>query len=80
MAPTKYSHIINVSLHDGFSEDPNFIETMRKIAQKYAQHPEPVILLAMGDGYAELIAKHKAELEQTFVCPYVDYDLLRQLN
>lgn len=80
LAPTKYSRIINVSLHDGFAEDPNFIETMRSIAQKYANHPEPVILLAMGDGYAELIAKHKEELSQTFICPYVDYELLRRLN
>ncbi|MCO6540813.1 MAG: carboxylate--amine ligase [Lactobacillus sp.] len=80
LAPTKYSRIINVSLHDGFAEDPTFIETMRSIAQKYANHPEPVILLAMGDGYAELIAKHKEELSQTFICPYVDYELLRRLN
>lgn len=67
-------------MHDGFAEDPVFIETMRKIASKYADHSEPVILLAMGDGYAELIAKHQAELEQTFICPYVDYKLLRRLN
>ncbi|WP_317619031.1 carboxylate--amine ligase [Bombilactobacillus folatiphilus] len=80
LAPTKYSKIINVSLHEGFTEDPSFIETMRQIAQKYANHSEPVILLAMGDGYAELIAKHKEELSKTFICPYVDYDLLRKLN
>lgn len=80
LAPTKYSKIINVNLYDGFTEDPAFIENMRQIAKKYADHTEPVILLAMGDGYAELISKHKAELSQTFVCPYVDYDLLRKLN
>ncbi|UQS84360.1 carboxylate--amine ligase [Bombilactobacillus thymidiniphilus] len=80
LAPTRYSKIINVSLHAGFTEDPTFIETMREIAKQYADHDEPVILLAMGDGYAELISKHKAELSQTFICPYVEYDLLRKLN
>ncbi|WP_396022015.1 carboxylate--amine ligase [Bombilactobacillus thymidiniphilus] len=67
-------------MHAGFTEDPTFIETMREIAKQYADHDEPVILLAMGDGYAELISKHKAELSQTFICPYVEYDLLRKLN
>lgn len=80
LAPTRYSKIININLNKGFTEDPGFITTMRKIAKKYANHPEPVILLAMGDGYAELVSKHLDELSKTFVCPYVDYELLRKLN
>ena len=39
-----------------------------------------MILIGCGDGYAELIAKHKTELEAAFVCPYIDYDLLKRLN
>ncbi|NVY96411.1 carboxylate--amine ligase [Lactobacillus sp. DCY120] len=80
LAPTKYSKIIDLHLQAGFKEDPGFMTKMRELMRQYADHLEPVILLAMGDGYAELIAKHKAELAQVFICPYVDYDLLRKLN
>ncbi|NFA47865.1 carboxylate--amine ligase, partial [Pediococcus acidilactici] len=80
LAPTRFTNIVNVEIIPGFSEDPVFIESMRKIAKKYQDSDEKVILLGMGDGYAELISKHKEELSQTFVCPYIDYDLLKQLN
>ncbi|WEV39663.1 carboxylate--amine ligase [Lactobacillus sp. ESL0681] len=79
LAPTRYSKIVDVELHHGFSEDPTFIEVMREQMQLYQDHQEPVILIACGDGYAELLSKHKEELQQTFVVPYIDYDLLEKL-
>lgn len=79
-APTRYSKIIDIDLRPGFNEDPVFITEMRKLAKVYQNHSEPVILVSCSDGYTELIAKHKEELSKTFVCPYVDYDLLKQLN
>ncbi|MEJ6400478.1 carboxylate--amine ligase [Nicoliella lavandulae] len=80
LAPTRFTKIVDLELIPGFSEDPTWIESMRKLKQKYADHDEPVILIGCGDGYAELISKHKDELSDVFVCPYVDYDLIRQLN
>lgn len=80
LAPTRFSKIVNVHLIDDFDSDPTFIENMRKVAEKYANHDEKIILIACGDGYAELISKHKEELSKTFICPYVDYDLLKRLN
>lgn len=80
LAPTRFTKIIDVNIIPGFSEDPVFIESMRKIAKQFDGSDEKVILLGMGDGYAELISKHKDELSKTFVCPYIDYDLLKQLN
>lgn len=80
LAPTRFTKIVNLTINPGFSEDPVFIEKMREIAKVYADHEEPVILIACGDGYAELISKHKEELSKTFVCPYVDYDKLKTLN
>lgn len=80
LAPTRYTKIVDLELIPGFSEDPVWIKEMMKIKQRYADHKEPVILIGCGDGYAELISKHKAELEDVFVCPYVDYDMLRSLN
>ncbi|GAF35293.1 carboxylate--amine ligase [Lentilactobacillus farraginis] len=80
LAPTRYTKIVDLELIPGFSEDPVWINEMQKIKQRYADHQEPVILIGCGDGYAELISKHKAELEDVFVCPYVDYEMLRHLN
>ena len=45
----------------------------------YKDHEEPVILIACGDGYAELLSKHRDELSKVFVVPYIDYDLLEVL-
>lgn len=80
LAPTRFTKIVDLELIPGFSEDPVWINTMKKIKQRYADHKEPVILIGCGDGYAELISKHKKELEDVFICPYVDYDLIKKLN
>ena len=79
LAATRYSSIVTVQAFDGFDEDPVFIETMRQKMKEYADHTEPVILIACGDGYAELLSKHKEELKGVFVVPYIDYDLLNHL-
>ena len=79
LAATRYSKIVDVELHHGFSSDPTFMEVMRKKMDIYREHKEPVILIACGDGYAELLAKHKDELSEVFVVPYIDYDLLEVL-
>ncbi|WP_407892368.1 carboxylate--amine ligase [Lacticaseibacillus sp. N501-2] len=80
LAPTRFSKIVNVHLIPDFDSDPTFIEHMNEIAKQYQDQAGKVILIACGDGYAELVSKHKPELEKTFICPYVDYDLLKRLN
>lgn len=79
LAATRYSKIVDVELHHGFSADPTFMDVMRKKMEIYKDHKEPVILIACGDGYAELLSKHKDELSKVFVVPYIDYDLLEKL-
>lgn len=80
LAPTRYSKIVDMEFIDGFAEDPVWFETMLKLKERYKDADGPVILIACGDGYAELISRHKAELEDVFVCPYIDYDLIKKLN
>ncbi|MCK8624254.1 carboxylate--amine ligase [Apilactobacillus sp. M161] len=80
LAPTRYTKIVDLTTIPGFSEDPKWIEEMRELKKVYASHKEPVILIGCGDGYAELISKHKDELSDVFVCPYVGFDLIKQLN
>lgn len=64
LAPTRFSKIVNVHLIPDFDSDPTFIEHMTKIAAKYQDQAGKVILIACGDGYAELVSKHKPELEK----------------
>ncbi len=80
LAPTRFTKIVDLTIIDGFDKDPVWIKTMQKLREKYEDHKEPVILIGCGDGYAELIAKHKDELNDVFVCPYIDYKLLKTLN
>ena len=80
LAPTRFTKIVDLELIDGFADDPQWINSMLKIKERYRDHQEPVILIGCGDGYAELISKHKAELSDVFVCPYIDFDLLKRLN
>lgn len=80
LAPTRFSKIVTVHTIANFDSDPTFINTMLKLKEKYRHVDGKVILIACGDTYAELVSKHKAELSDVFICPYVDYDLLKQLN
>lgn len=80
LAPTRFTKVVDLELFPGFDEDPVWINTMRQLKERYRDHEEPVILIGCGDGYAELIAKHKDELSDVFICPYIDYDLLKHLN
>lgn len=79
LAATRYSKIVDVELHHGFSADPEFIKIMRQKMKQYKDHKEPVILISCGDGYTQLLAKHKEELSKVFVVPYIDYDLVEKL-
>lgn len=80
LAPTRFSKIVTVHTIDNFDSDPTFINTMNQLKDKYRHVDGKVLLIACGDTYAELVSKHKDELSDVFICPYVDYDLLKQLN
>ena len=71
---------MNVHLIEHFDSDPTFIENMRQVAKIHADAPGKLLLIACGDTYAQLVSKHKDELSQWFICPYVDYELLKRLN
>ncbi|GCF94474.1 D-aspartate ligase [Enterococcus florum] len=80
LAPTKYSKIVNVHTIPGFDKDPVFIKEMKRLGQEVYNDPSTkYLLIACGDGYSELVALHKEELSEWFICPYIDYDLLQRL-
>ncbi|WP_443081169.1 carboxylate--amine ligase [Vagococcus sp.] len=80
IAPTKYSSILDIEYVANFDTDPTFIDKMRKIAKEYENSDVPVILMGMGDWYTELISRHRDELSKTFICPYIDTKLEKELE
>ncbi|WP_430727547.1 carboxylate--amine ligase [Vagococcus allomyrinae] len=79
LAPTKYSAIVNVHVEPGFDTDPVFINTMRKIG-KEKKKDVTYLLIACGDGYVELVGRHKEELSEFFICPYINEELMEKLT
>lgn len=79
IAPTKHTKILAIEVVPNFDTDPTFIETMREVAKEYKDSDVPVILMGMGDWYTELISNHLEELSETFVCPYINKELEKQL-
>ena len=41
LAATRYSSIVDVELHHGFSSDPTFMDVMHKKMEEYKSHEEP---------------------------------------
>ncbi len=80
IAPTKYSSILDIEYVSNFDSDPTFIDKMRKISEEYSNSDVPVILMGMGDWYTELISRHRDELSKTFICPYIDKELEKELE
>ena len=54
-----------------------FFETLKKIKEEY--NNSKLILIACSDVYARLIVENKQELENDFIVPYIDEDLMNKL-
>lgn len=80
LAPTRFSKIVTVHTIKGFDKDPVFIETMRELAKKHNDPETKYLLVPCGDGYAELLAKHKAELQELFVMTANEFELYESLE
>ncbi|KRM86698.1 ATP-grasp enzyme [Lacticaseibacillus thailandensis DSM 22698 = JCM 13996] len=80
LVPTRWSHIVHVHVVPELDQDATFVAAMHDVAARYDEQDGPLLLVACTDTYAELVARHKDELDPRFVCPSVDYDLLKQLN
>lgn len=80
LAPTRYSKIVDVNIIEGFDKDPVFLEEMLKLAkEKYNDPAMKYLVVACGDGYAELMSQHKEELAKYFVFAANDYSLFKTL-
>lgn len=80
LAPTKYSKIVDVHVIAGFDQDPVFSEKLLELAKsKYNDPSIKYLLVACGDGYAELLSQHKEDLKDYYVFAANDYSLFEKL-
>lgn len=80
LAPTKYSKIVDVNVIAGFDQDPVFSEKLLELAKsKYNDPSIKYLLVACGDGYAELLSQHKEDLKDYYVFAANDYSLFEKL-
>ncbi len=80
MYPTRYSRIVTVEVFPNFDSDEVFLQTLLKIGKDYCQKYEKLILISCGDSYTELLVRHKDELLQYFVVPYINQALHEKLE
>ncbi len=80
LAPTKFSSIVEVRPFENFDDDTVFLNVMREFMQTHKNNHIQYLLIACGDGYAQLVSKYKEELSQFFIVPYINYDLYQKLE
>lgn len=82
LAPTKYSHIVDVSVVPHFDELTVFKTYMMALGQRFhSEHPGTVaLLIPCGDVYANLLSQCGDALRQYFVYNTLDDDLSQRLS
>ena len=58
--------------------DEGFLEIVNAFARKHEE--KKIVLVGCGDSYVALISKHKAELAENIIAPYIDYELMNSLQ
>ena len=76
--PSYGSRIIEYMANSKIDTDDYFLETVNGFAGKHAD--KKIVLLGCGDSYVALISKHKKELADNIIAPYIDYDLMNSLQ
>jgi len=74
---TRYSQIVTVHPTPGLEEDEVFVKTLMDYAGK---QDKPLLLIACGDTYLELVIRHRDTLKKGFHVPYVDQDMMDRLE
>ena len=76
--PSWGSRIIEYSADPAIETDEGFLRIVNGFA---ASHPEKkILLIGCGDSYVSLISKHKEELAGNIVAPYIDPELMTELQ
>ena len=76
--PSYNSKIIEYHANPKIDTDDYFLKTVNTFAKKHAN--KKIVLIGCGDSYVALISKHKAELAENIIAPYIDFELMDSLQ
>ncbi len=76
--PSFDSRIISYEADPRIETDDYFVKRMNDFAEEHKD--KTIILVGCGDSYVALCSKHKAELAENIITPYIDYDLMHSLQ
>ncbi len=77
---TKDSKIVCFTEVPGLDDDACFLQTMTAFAASHNDEGNILILIGCTDDYANLIARHKAQLSPDFIIPYNEAALMDTLS
>lgn len=76
--PSYNSKIIEYHPNPKSDTDDYFLKTVNHFAKKHAD--KKIVLIGCGDSYVALISKHKSELADNIIAPYIDFELMNSLQ
>ena len=76
--PSYNSKIIEYHPNSKIDTDDYFLKTVNHFAKKHAD--KKIVLIGCGDSYVALIGKHKSELADNIIAPYIDFELMNSLQ
>ncbi len=64
----------------GIDQEQVCLDVLREVGEKARSEGKVPLVLGTGDWYARTLSEHKPELEQWFVVPYIDFELLDEIT
>lgn len=76
--PSYNSRIVEYTANRSIDQYVTFIKTVNDFADKH--NDKKIILIGCGDSYVALISQYKNELRDNIIAPYIDFELMDQLQ
>jgi D-aspartate ligase len=76
--PSFGSKMIAYTANEAIDTDAVFMSTVRRFCLDHSN--KTVVLVGCGDSYVALISRHKKELPENTVAPYIDFQLMDRLQ
>ncbi len=64
----------------GVDEDAVCVEALSKLGPEFVAAGKVPLVLGTGDWYARTLSQHKRELQEWYVVPYIDFELLDEIT
>lgn len=74
------SRFVDYRVVENFDTEDVFLRTLAEVGDAIIAAGKVPFLVGCGDHYARIISRNKAELEERFYVPYIDFDLLDRIT